>query len=113
MVKQLFRTTSICVESLELLIDKLDGELKSFVAIIENAIQKQEPEYGIQSCDMYPGKSVFFGIVFQICINKAFVYLDFIVNSILHSKISSDHVCLIQYGAKYPDNSLTPQIHAF
>ncbi|CAG8734446.1 11275_t:CDS:2, partial [Rhizophagus irregularis] len=37
MVKQLFRTTSICVESLELLIDKLDGELKSFVAIIENA----------------------------------------------------------------------------
>ncbi|POG60156.1 hypothetical protein GLOIN_2v1847750 [Rhizophagus irregularis DAOM 181602=DAOM 197198] len=84
MVKQLFRTTSICVESLELLIDKLDGELKSFVAIIENAIQKQEPEYGIQSCDMYPGKSVFFGIVFQICINKAFVYLDFIVNSILH-----------------------------
>ncbi|CAB4443399.1 unnamed protein product [Rhizophagus irregularis] len=36
-VKQLFGTTSICVESLELLIDKLDGELKSFVAIIEIA----------------------------------------------------------------------------
>ncbi|POG80573.1 hypothetical protein GLOIN_2v1471346 [Rhizophagus irregularis DAOM 181602=DAOM 197198] len=79
------------VESLELLIDKLDGELKSFVAIIEivsrwkiineekwlessknkGACNFDEPEHGVQSCDMCPGKSVFFGVVFQICINKA------------------------------------------
>uniref|UniRef100_U9UAP3 Uncharacterized protein n=1 Tax=Rhizophagus irregularis (strain DAOM 181602 / DAOM 197198 / MUCL 43194) TaxID=747089 RepID=U9UAP3_RHIID len=37
----------------------------------KGACNFDEPEHGVQSCDMCPGKSVFFGVVFQICINKA------------------------------------------